>query len=115
MDGCILSQDSEILRHRTMKTRPETWLTAIAPDRADLVVAVESFFPWYWLADLWAHAQMPVVLGHARSMFALHGGTAPHDTLDAQHLDVLRRGGRLPQACVSPAERRATRDVLRRL
>jgi predicted NBD/HSP70 family sugar kinase len=28
---CILSQDGEILRHRNMKTSPETLLKAIAP------------------------------------------------------------------------------------
>ncbi len=47
-------------------------------------------------------------------MKALHGGTATHDTLDAQKIAVWRRGGRLPQASVYPATRRATRDLLRR-
>ena len=44
---CILSQDGEILLHRTMKTSPETFLKAIAPSREDLVVAVECLFTWY--------------------------------------------------------------------
>lgn len=114
MSVCILSQDGEILRHRHMKTSPETLLKAIAPDREDLVVAVECIFTWDWLADLCAPEQIPFVLGHALYMQAIHGGKAKHDTIDAQKIAVLLRGGRLPQASVYPAERRATRDLLRR-
>ena len=47
-------------------------------------------------------------------MKASHGGQATHDTIDAQHIAVLRRGGLLPQASVYPAAMRATRDLLRR-
>ena len=47
-------------------------------------------------------------------MQALHGGKAKHDQLDAHPIAVLLRGGMLPQAAVSPAERRATRDRRRR-
>jgi hypothetical protein len=111
---CILSQDGEILLHRNMKTSPETLLKAMAPDREDLVVAVECILTWYWLADLCAQAQMPFVLGHALYLKAIHGGKAKHDTLDAQNIAVLLRGGMLPQAYVYPAEMRATRDLLRR-
>jgi transposase len=57
---------------------------------------------------------MPVVLGHALDMQAIPGGQATHDTIDAHKIAVLRRGGMLPQASIDPAERRATRDVLRR-
>src|SRR5262249_56517638 len=81
---CILSQDGEILLHRNMKTSPEIFLKAIAPYRADLVVAVECIFPWYWLADLCAREDMPFVLGHALSMKAIHGGKAKNDKIDAQ-------------------------------
>jgi len=71
-------------------------------------------FPWDWLADLCAEHGLPLVLGHALSMQAIHGGQAKNDTIDAQKIAVLLRGGMLPQASVSPAERRATRDLLRR-
>ena len=47
-------------------------------------------------------------------MKAIHGGKAKNDTIDAQKIAILLRGGMLPQASVSPAERRATRDRLRR-
>jgi transposase len=57
---------------------------------------------------------MPFVLGHALYMKAIHGGKAKHDRIEAHKIAVLLRGGRLPQAYVYPAERRATRDLLRR-
>ena len=47
-------------------------------------------------------------------MKAIHGGKAKNDTIDAQKIAGLLRGGMLPQAYVSPAEMRATRDLLRR-
>jgi transposase len=47
-------------------------------------------------------------------MKAIPGGKAKPDKIDAHTLAVLRRGGRPPQAYVYPAERRATRDLLRR-
>jgi transposase len=47
-------------------------------------------------------------------MKAIHGGKAKNDTIDAQKIAVLLRGGMLPQAYVYPAQMRATRDLLRR-
>jgi transposase len=114
MSVCILDPSGEVLVHRNMKTDPEAFLRAMAPYRPDIVVAVECRFTWYWLADLCADEESPFVLGHALSMKAIHGGKAKHDQIDSQKMAVLRRGGMLPQAYVYPAERRATRDLLRR-
>lgn len=97
-----------------MPAGPEPFLKAIAPYREDVVVCVECIFTWYWLAHLCAREGMPCVLGHALSMKAIYGGKVTNDTIDAQTIAVLRRGGMLPQASVYPAEMRATRDVLRR-
>jgi hypothetical protein len=110
----ILNQDGEIMLHRNMKARPEMLLKAIAPYREDIVVSVECIFTWYWLADLCAQERIPVVLGHALYMKAIHGGKANNDKLDAHKMAVLLRGGMLPQAYVYPAAMRATRDLLRR-
>ena len=112
MDVCVLHQDGDIVMHRNMQASPETFLRAVAPYRDDLVVAVACVFPWYWLADLCAQEGMPFVLGHALSMKAIHGGKATNDKIDAHKIAVLLRGGMLPQAYVSPAEMRATRDLL---
>ena len=111
---CMLNHDGEILVHRDMKASPETFLKVIAPYRADIVVAVECIFTWYWLADLCAQEGLPFVLGQALYMKAIHGGKAKNDRLDARKIAVLLRGGMVPQAYVYPAEMRATRDLLRR-
>src|SRR5881397_2354968 len=111
---CILDHNGEIVVHRNMKTTPEAFLQAIAPYRQGIVVAVECMFTWDWLADLCADEEIPFVLGHALSMKAIHGGKAKNDKIDSQKIAVLLRGGMLPQAYVSPAEMRATRDLLRR-
>ncbi len=111
---CILHHDGEILVHRHMQAGPDPFLKTIAPYREDLVICVACLFTWYWLADLCARDGMPFVLGHALSMQAIHGGKAKHDTIDAQKIALLLRGGMLPQAYVYPAKMRATRDLLRR-
>ncbi len=111
---CILNQAGETLLHRNMVATPEALLKAIAPYRAQIVVAAECMFTWYWLADLCADHGIPFVLGHALYMKAIHGGKAKNDKIDAHKIAVLLRGGMLPQAYVYPAEMRATRDLLRR-
>src|SRR6266851_9933329 len=114
MDVCILDQAGETLLHRNMTATPEALLKAIAPSRDPIVLAAACLLTWSWLADLCAAHGIPFVLGHALSMKAMHGGKAKHDTIDAHTIAVLLRGGLLPQASVSPAEMRATRDLLRR-
>jgi transposase len=111
---CILNHDGEILVHRNMPAGPEPFLKAVAPYREDLVVCVECIFTWSWLADLGAQEGLPFVLGHALSMKAMHGGKAQNATSAAHKIAALLRGGMLPQASVSPAQMRATRDLLRR-
>jgi transposase len=114
MDVCIVNHDGEILVHRNMQAAPEPFLKAVAPYRDGLVVAVECLFTWDWLADLCTQEGIPFVLGHALSMKALHGGKATNDTIASHKIAALLRGGMLPQAYVSPAALRATRDLLRR-
>ena len=110
----ILSQDGERLLHRHRKTSPEMFRKAIAPYRAELVVCGACLFTWYWLADLCAREGMPLVLGPARSLNAIHGGKAKHDKSAAHKSAVRLRGGLWPQAYVSPAALRATRARRRR-
>ena len=98
MSSCLLSQAGAILLHRHMPAASAPCLQAVAPYRDGVVVAVEWSFTWDWLADLWAAAGMPFVLGHALSLQAMHGGQAKHDTIDAPKIAALLRGGLLPQA-----------------
>jgi hypothetical protein len=114
MDVCVVRHEGAILLHRNMQAAPEPFLKAVAPSRDGRVVAVECLCTWYWLADRCGQEGIPCVLGHALSMTALHGGNAKNDPIDAHKIAALLRGGMLPQASVSPAEMRATRDLLRR-
>jgi transposase len=111
---CLLAQAGETLLHRNMTATPEALLKAIAPYRDQIVLAAECLLTWDGLADLCAEHGRPFVLGHALSMQALHGGKATNDKIDAHKIAVLLRGALLPQAYVSPAKMRATRDLLRR-
>jgi hypothetical protein len=110
----LLNRDGEILLPRHLQARPEALRNTLAPYRDDLAIAVEGMFTWSWRADRCAQEGIPFVLGHARYMTAIHGGQTKNDTIDAHKLAVLLRGGMLPQAYVSPAAMRATRDLLRR-
>jgi len=114
MSVCLLSHDGALLLHRTRPAAPAPFLKAVTPYREGLVVAVACLCTWYWLADLCAEQKIPFVLGHALSMKAIHGGKATNAKIDAQKLAAVRRGGMLPQAYVSPAALRSTRDRLRR-
>jgi hypothetical protein len=114
MSVCVLGQDGEVLVHRHRQAAPAPFLKTMAPCREALVVCGECLFTWYWLADLCTRESIPLVLGHALSMKAIHGGKAKNDKLDAHKIALLLRGGMLPQAYVYPAERRATRDLLHR-
>jgi hypothetical protein len=111
---CILNQAGDMLVHQHMTSSPDALPRTIAPYRDDIVVAVECVFPWYWLAALCADQGLPWGLGHARALQALHGGQATHDKSASHKIAAWLRGGRLPHASVSPAQRRATRARLRR-
>jgi hypothetical protein len=111
---CILDAAGTIVVHKDLPATPEHFLRVLAPYRADLAVAVECIFTWYWLADLCAREGIAFVLEHALYMKAIHGGKAKHDRIDAHKIAVLLRGGMLPMAYVYPAAMRAPRDLLRR-
>lgn len=111
---CIVNHDGEILGHRNMPAGPEPFLKTIAPYREGLGGGGACIFTWDWLADLCPQEGIPFVPGHALYMQAIHGGQAKNDKMDSQKIAVLLRGGMVPQAYVSPARMRATRDLLRR-
>jgi hypothetical protein len=98
MSVCILPQDGASLVHRPMQAAPEPWLRAMAPSRDGLVVAGACLFPWSWWAALGAAAGLPFVLGPARSMKAIPGGTAKNDKSASHKIAVRLRGGMLPLA-----------------
>ena len=111
---CILDDHGAVTCRATLPASPDAFLQAIAPYRDGLAVACECMFAWYWLADLCQEQAIPFVLGHALYMKAIPGGKAKNDSLDAEKIARLLKGGNLPQAYVYPKAMRATRDLLRR-
>lgn len=111
---CIVNADGVIVCEATLAPEPDQLLSALAPYRDGLVVGCECLFAWYWLADLCSEHHIPFVLGHALYLKAIHGGKTKTDTIDAQKLARLLRGGTFTEAYVYPKAMRATRDLLRR-
>lgn len=112
---CIVDHDTATVVCRTqIPADKQRLLDTLAPYRADVVVAVECLFAWYWVADLCAAEKIPFVLGHALYMKAIHGGKAKNDDIDAEKISRLLRGGNIPVAYVYPKGLRETRDLLRR-
>ena len=112
---CIVDHDTASVVCRVqIPADKQLLLDTLAPYRADVVVAVECLFAWYWVADLCAAEKIPFVLGHALYMKAIHGGKAKNDDIDAEKIARLLRGGNIPVAYVYPRGLRETRDLLRR-
>jgi hypothetical protein len=79
---CVFDQAGDKLLHKEVPSEPAALLEALAPFRADLVIAAECMFAWYWLADLCAREKIAFVLGHALYMKAIHGGPSPSCCFD---------------------------------
>jgi transposase len=111
---CVLDSAGVTVLEATLPPEPDQFLASLAPYRDGLVVGCECLFAWYWLADLCAAEKIPFVLGHALYLKAIHGGKTKTDSIDAQKLARLLRGGTFAEAYVYPKAMRATRDLLRR-
>lgn len=111
---CVLDAAGETRVHRNLKCDVDVLERVLKPFRKDVVVACESTFCWYWLADFCRDRNITFVLGHALYMKAIHGGKAKNDRIDAAKIAGLLRGGVLPQSYVYPSGKRQTRDLLRR-
>jgi transposase len=101
------------LAAHALPAAPGPLLDALRPFPG-VVVGCECMFAWYWVADLCGRERIPFVLGHALAMRAIHGGKHKNDALDAATLAGLLRSGYFPMAHAYPADRRETRDLLRR-
>src|SRR5262245_44344281 len=94
LDVCIVRHAGELLVHRPMPAAPDPFRQARAPSRDGLVVAVAGLFPWSGRADRGAQEPRLLVLGHALSRKARHGGTATTETIASPPLATVQRGGR---------------------
>ena len=76
MHLCVLDQAGSVVLDKNIAARPETFLKAIAPFRADVVVGVECMYAWYWLADRCAQEKIAFVLGHALYRKLIYGASS---------------------------------------
>ena len=112
---CIMDREQNILVHRNVRSQNTDYLLKLLdPFRHDLVVAAESGFTWYWLADFCAQHGIEFQLGHALYMKAIHGAKSKNDRIDSEKIAKLTMAGMLPMAYVYPKKNRALRDLLRR-
>lgn len=112
---CIMDAAGSILVHKNFKASAAVLASTLEPyQNADIAVAAECMFSWYWVADLCRELGITFVLGHALYMKAIHGGKVKNDKVDSKKIAALLRSGMLPQAYVYPHEMRSTRDLLRR-
>jgi transposase len=114
MHLCVLDSAGTVVCDVNLPSRPDAFLAALAPCRADVIVGVECMFCWYWLSDRCRKEQIPLLIGHALYMKASHAAKAKNDKIDAHKLARLLRGGNFPLAYTYPAGMRETRDLLRR-
>jgi len=49
---CIMDQTGKILVYKNLPVQAKPFLRIIAPYQADIVVAVDCVFTWYWIADM---------------------------------------------------------------
>lgn len=112
---CVMNQEGNILVHQNVRKNDFSYfLKLVESYRADLTVACESTFNWYWLADACAENGINFVLGHALYMKAIHGTKTKNDKIDSKKIAHLLRSNMLPKAYCCSAEKRPIRDLLRR-
>ena len=95
MHVCVVDHSGDKHVHRNIDTKKTAdFLAALQPFRnQDLIIACESTFNWYWLADLCTVQNLPFLLGHALYLKAIHGGKTKTDRMDSEKLAMLLRGG----------------------
>jgi transposase len=78
------------------------------------VVAVESMYNWYWVADGLQDHDYPVVLANPAQMEQYNGIKEADDLTDAAFLARLARLNILPTGYIYPRQDRPVQDLLRR-
>lgn len=110
---CIMDSNGKVITTRRLENRAGELLQVIAPYRPYIALAVESTFNWYWLVDACRSNKIPIHMGHAYYMKAIHGDKQKNDKIDARKIADLLRVGLLPYAHTCSAEMRTVRDLLR--
>lgn len=87
---CVVDRQRNILFHKQISNQDtDKLLSILQPYRHSLVVACESTYAWYWLADLCDQNGIEFILGHALYMKAIHGGKTKNDRIDSHKIALL--------------------------
>ena len=62
---CVLDSTGSVVQDVNLPCRPDAFLAAIAPCRADVLVGCACLFGCYGLADLCHTEKSPFLIGHA--------------------------------------------------
>ena len=97
-----------------MQAAPEPFLKAMASDREDVGGASKASSPGTGWPTSAPQRACPLSWARRSTCRRSLAARPETDRMEAHHSAGLGRGGMLPQASVSPAARRATRDLRRR-
>jgi transposase len=112
---CVIDKEKKVLVHQNIANRDTgLFLKLLEPYKHSIVVACESTYAWYWLADLCNDNGLEFILGHAFYMKAIHGAKVKNDRIDSRKIAMLLESGMFPMSYVYPKEKRSIRDLLRR-
>lgn len=111
----MTAADGKGVWHRRLPNSPAEVVARLEPfgERVRMI-AIESTYNWYWLADCLQDAGYNVVLANPSAMEQYTGLKHTDDDSDAVFIAELLRLGILPTGWICPREDRALRDVLRR-
>jgi transposase len=85
----------------------------VAAGGAEVEVAMEATWGWYWAADVIAECGARLHLAHPLGIAGYEHRRVKNDVRDATMLADLLRMGRLPEAWVAPPEVRELREMVR--
>src|SRR6476619_8390493 len=95
-------------------TRRRTWAPEIvAAGGAEVEVAMEATWGWYWAADVIAECGARLHLAHPLGIAGYQNRRVKNDIRDATLLADLLRMGRLPEGWVAPPQVRELRKMVR--
>jgi transposase len=111
---CITDKEGKILLHKNVKNNFEEFKKQIKNYRDEIAVGIESTHNYYWLYDGCRKEGIEFHLGHAYYLRAIRGKKKKDDKIDSKTLSDLMRSNFFPVGYAYPAEKRETRDLLRR-
>jgi transposase len=109
----VMDGQGEILKRAKLQNHPDTLLSFFGQLEAEVTVAVEATWNWYWLQELFEDHHIPMKLVHPQRAKAIASARIKTDKIDSEILAHLLRANLLPEAYISTRETRLLRERLR--